>query len=243
MNLPKSIHPCPISDALFEIRFFPKTHPGAVFGLVYNVLKDDFNKGVVNLPILQIPEVVRKLDSNLKYKPHYKISNDSFVVQIGPEVLSISSFPKYVGWKKFSEKIFDVLKKIEDIEIINSIVRIGIRYVNFFEKNIYDEIDLKVLIANKEIEYNNTIIRTEIIQQGYRSTLQIGNNATLQVENGTTKNRKSGSFIDIDTFKNDELESFFSNKEKIINKVHKKEKELFFSLLKDDFLSNLNPEY
>ncbi len=234
MDLPRKINPCPILDALLEIRFSSKMHPSAVFGILYNVLKDEFGK-VVNLPILQLPESVRAADSNLKFKPHYRISNENFVVQIGPDVLSISSFPKYVGWNKFSKTIFNVLEKVENVGIIDSILRLGIRYVNFFESNIYNEIDLKVLIANKEIDYNNTIIRSEIKQQEFNSTLQIGNNATSK--------DKKGSFIDIDTFKINDLGNFFSTKVQIINEGHEKEKELFFSLLSDKFLSKLNPEY
>ena len=51
MRLSKEISPCPIIDAILEIRFIPNIHPNAVFGLIYNTLRNDF-PNVENLPII-----------------------------------------------------------------------------------------------------------------------------------------------------------------------------------------------
>lgn len=234
MNLPSNIDPCPIVDALLEVRFTSIINANAVFGIIYNVLQNDFPK-VESLPILQLPDIIKANDPNFKYKPYYKISNDRFVVQIGPEVITISSFPTYQGWDLFSQIILDVLSKVENIKIINTIERIGIRYINFFETNIFEKINLKVYLEEDEIQYNNTIVRTEIEQGEFKSTLQTANNAII--------NEKIGSIIDIDTFTTNNLESFFSRKIEIIEAGHLKEKELFFSLLKTEFLNTLHPKY
>lgn len=234
MALPKAINPCPILDALFEIRFTTKIHPSAVFGMIYNALQVDFPK-VENLPILQLPEAVRATDPNFKFKPHYRISNERFVTQIGPDVVAISSFPNYAGWDEFSTQIFSILDRIEKVGIVSSVSRIGIRYINFFDNDIFKDIDLKVCIGNNDIAYKNTIIRTEIEQESFKSSLQVANNAN--------HNNKLGSIIDIDTFTESNLKDFFTNKETLISDGHKKEKELFYSLLKEDFLKTLNPTY
>ena len=234
MTLPKSINPCPILDALFEIRFTTKIHPSAVFGMIYNALQDDFPK-VENLPILQLPEAVRTNDPNFKFKPHYRISNDKFVVQIGPDVVSISSFPKYAGWDEFSKQIFNILDRIDNVGIVNSVTRIGIRYINFFDNDIFKDLDLKICIGDNDIAYKNTIVRTEIEQDSFKSSLQVANNAN--------HNNKLGSIIDIDTFTELNLKDFFKQKEALVSDGHTKEKELFYSLIKDDFLNTLNPTY
>ena len=96
----------------------------------------DFPK-VENLPILQLPEPLRMGDPNLRFKPHYKVHNGSISIQIGPDVLAISSFPKYIGWAEFSTILFDILTRIEKINIIKNVSRIGIRYINFFENDIF----------------------------------------------------------------------------------------------------------
>ncbi|PKL84819.1 MAG: TIGR04255 family protein [Ignavibacteriae bacterium HGW-Ignavibacteriae-1] len=234
MNLPKTIKPCPIIDASVEIRFIPKINQNAVFGLIYQVLQDEFAT-VESLPILQLPEIVRSSDPNFKFKPLYKTSNNDYVVQIGPNVLTISSFPNYVGWDKFSKKIFEILHKVETIDIIDRIERLGLRYINFFEDNIFDNIHLKVRLGSQVILNKNTVVRTEIEHGDFNSTLQIANNGI--------NNNRLGSIIDIDAFTSMELDKFFINKEIIINKGHAYEKELFFSLITDDFLKTLNPIY
>lgn len=234
MLLPTKISPCPIIDAIFEIRFSSSTHPNAVFGLVYSALEKDF-PNVETLPILEFPEVVRVNDPALYYKPHYKLPAQGFVLQVGPNVLSISSFPVYLGWKCFFEKILDILNKIEKIGFINNIKRMGIRYINFFDDNIYNQINLKININDSPISYNNTVVRTEILQADFFSTLQVANN----VKN----NGKIGSIIDIDAYNEKALDDFFTRKEVLISDGHQKEKELFFSLLDPDFLQTLNPEY
>jgi uncharacterized protein (TIGR04255 family) len=234
MRLPKKINPCPIIDALIEIRFSTNINSDAVFGLIYNALHSDFEK-VDKLPIMQLPDQVRNADPNLKFKPHYRFSNENIVLQVGPNVISISSFPQYTGWSSFSSKIYEILEKVQNIGIIDSIIRIGIRYINFFEQNIFDNINLKVTLSEDTIDYKNTVIRTEINQDTYKSTLQVANNAN--------HNNKNGSVIDIDTFMDKNIDDFFNRKKDIIDNGHEKEKELFFSLLKEEFLKTLNPEY
>ena len=183
-----------------------------------------------------MPDLVRASDPNFKYKPHYKISNEKFVLQIGPEVIAISAFPNYVGWEDFSNKIFDILDKIKDVGIINTIERIGLRYINFFEGNIVNSINFDISINNKNIAYKNTVLRTEIEHDANFSS-------TIQIANSAINRDKIGSIIDIDTFCSKNLVDFFSNKIEIINKAHANEKELFFSLLKTDFLQTLKPTY
>lgn len=234
MPLPEKISPCPIKDALVEIRFNASVPPSAVFGILYNAIRDKFQK-VENLPILQIPDNVRSVDPNLKHKPHYRLSNEQTVVQIGPDVLSISSYPEYLGWAKFSEDILEILRKVESLNVITEVTRLGLRYINFFPENIFPKIRFEVKMAEEQINYRNTVIRTEIEHESFLSTLQISNNASL--------NNESGSIIDIDTFKVNDLKNFFSIVEDLLNRGHEEEKTLFFSLLKESELKKLNPQY
>lgn len=233
ITLPKSLENCPILDSLIEIRFESKVHPNAIFGIIYSALDSEF-KNVENLPILQIPEPIRMADPDLKYKPLYRIFNKEFVVQIGSDVITVGSYPKYVGWTRFSNKIISILNTIEELNVIKKVERFGLRYINFFSENIFDKINLGInLDSNKELK--NTIIKTEIQQGYYKSILQITNNA--EAEN------TFGSVIDIDTYKTKGLQNFFNDKHDIINEAHNKEKKLFFSLLKDDYLQSLKPKY
>ena len=142
IQLPVSIEKCPIVDALIEIRFDTKVNPSAVFGLIYGVLMQKYPGQVINLPILQLPEAVRNSDPALKYKPLYRIVNENVIIQIGPDVLSISSVIPYIGWESFKEHAAEIIRQVITADIINRVSRLGHRYINFFESNILNQITM-----------------------------------------------------------------------------------------------------
>ncbi len=86
-----------------------------------------------------------------------------------------------------------------------------------------------------------TNIRTEITDSKIKKILQIANNAQIVV--GTES--ELGSVIDIDCIHDmsEDSQRFFEIYNDLIEKAHREEKELFFSLLKDSFLETLNPVY
>ena len=44
MQIPKKITPCPILEAIVEIRFEPEEPDDAIFGIIYNKFKKRFPK-------------------------------------------------------------------------------------------------------------------------------------------------------------------------------------------------------
>lgn len=239
MELPLKIDPCPIRDAVIEVRFSTNLYPNASFGLIYNALKDQF-PNVEKLPILQIPEQVRDSDPGLKYKPHYKLIGENFSVQVGNDVLSVSPILPYPGSKKFLDLVYSVLNSVFELSIISDVTRLGIRYTNYFQNNkIFDNINLDIKISGKAINYKNTVLKTEIIKQEFTSTLSISNNSELRDNNTVVK----GSILDIDTYKYYSDKTFIQNFEKELQHARIIEKELFFSLLNENFLKEFNPIY
>lgn len=238
MRLPKKIEVCPIVDTIVEIRFTTNIHSNAVFGLIYNQLKEDFSK-VEKLPILQVPEQIRESDPGLKFQPYYKLLSNTYSVQIGPEVLSISSPIPYDGWENYRNEIISVFEKVFAIKIIQHVSRLGIRYVNFFDFDVLKKINFSIGINEQPVAYKNTALRTEIEKDGFLNTLLISNSAERN-DQGTTQN---GSLIDIDTFRTYSDSEFLSNYEEEIDKGREIEKDIFFSLLSDKLLNELNPTY
>lgn len=239
MELPKAIEHCPIFESVFEIRFSSSIYASAVFGLIYNKIKDKYPT-VEKLPIMQIPEEVRENDPNLKYKPIYKVIGENYIIQIGPKVFSVNSAGNsYPGWEKLSKEINSCVEKLYSLDIIDEIERIGLRYINFFELDIFRKINFKVEINSSPSSLVNSLFRTEIRINELKQTLQIANNARQE----NVLNKKDGSIIDIDTFTNPDdfmdLDDLFN----LLEKAHLEEKRLFFSLLHDDFLQSLKPIY
>jgi uncharacterized protein (TIGR04255 family) len=240
MKLPKEINPCPIVEAVVEIRFSTNIHSSAVFGIVYNKFKDKFPT-VEKLPILDIPDQIREKDPNLIFKPYFTVKNSDSLIKVGPRVLTINQRDIYKGWGNYSVTIYEVLEKIKKLNIITTIKRLGIRYTNFFEGiDIFEKINLKVLHSGKQILGNPTFIRIEIPDGNFSNLLQIANKANYSKGN---KPPKDGSIIDIDTVMDKSLNTFFKDFNKIIEEGHFVEKKLFFGLLNPGFLKTLNPIY
>ena len=238
MKIPTKITPCPIVDANIGIIFEPNIVNDAVFGIVFKVLQSKYPKATP-LPILQIPEEIRHKDPNLINQPHYKLSNGMFSVLVGPKAITLSSPKEYVGWEIFLKEIVAVFEKMKEADVIKKVQRLGLRYINFFESDVFDKISLAVNVGNKPLKSNNTFIRAELPCNDFTSILQITNNAQIGIEN----KKYAGSVIDIDTYTTSNLDDFFVSFVDLVIKGHEEEKKIFFQLLNEDFLATLNPTY
>jgi uncharacterized protein (TIGR04255 family) len=238
MKIPKKIDPCPIIESIVEIRFDSDLPADAVFGIAYTALKNEYPK-VEKLPILQVPEIIRSKEQQFWFKPHYQLSNENFLFQIGPKVFSVNNINEYAGWDTFRERILATLRRISELEIVNDVSRLGIRYINYFDFDIMNNISLSMQLYDKAFDTKNVTIRAEIDAGKFLNVLQIANNAEISFRNQL----KKGSVIDIDTVYTAKIDNFFEIMEELIEEGHLEEKKLFFSLLRKDYLETLNPEY
>lgn len=239
MELPTRIDPDPVKEALVEIRFLPSPPSDAVFGVLYERFEDRYPE-VEKLPILQLPEQAREEEH--RFKPHYRLPGEPYMLQLGPRVLSIVNREEYQGWQDFSATVLDILEDVQESGIVEQVLRFGVRYTNFFEANIFEELQLDIQSGEKDLVGDETYLRTLMDHEDEcDSVLQIANSAQFQQgENPPSQ----GSIIDIDTFSNELSDrSFFDEAEQLLNSAHNHEKSLFFSLLTDEFLESLNPEY
>lgn len=238
MKLPKSINPCPIVEAVIEIRFDTIVPQNAVFGIIYNGLKSLLEVEPTNLPILQIPENIRLNDSSFKFKPHYEFKKGDDVIQVGPDVLLYSIGHNYRGWDESSNDIYRLLEEVFNLKFIKNINRLGLRYINFFEEEIYDSINIDINLNGEPINYNKTILNTSFNHGTFSSTLRISNISKV--------NNKDGSIIDIDTYCDLELPVEDDINEKVVKLIeegHLEEKKLFYSLLKKEYTDKIEVKY
>lgn len=238
MDLPKKITPCPIVEAIIELRFEPDVPDEAVFGLIHRKIKDEYTH-LQKLPILDLPEYVKKNQPNLKFKPYYKFSNETYDINLGPRVISLIKKEPYEGWQAFSESAKSILNKMNQLEIIKKIERLGLRYINFFDGNIYDKVNLALTLGNESFIKEDTYIKNVFGKSGHKIILQLGNNANLNKNNEVRK----GSLLDVDVHLESLSNEFLMDSDDILNSIHKNEKEIFFKLLEDNFIKELNPQY
>lgn len=241
-QIPKKLNKCPLVDVIFEIRFSPIVTPEVVFPMIYNKISNDFGK-IESLPISQMPAQIRDNDPNLEFAPHFRLRNklnSNHILQIGPKVVVWSSSPIYSGWESFRAYTALLLSKVIQSDVFNNIIRIGFRATNFFEgTNIFEnKLKAEIRLGGNEIKYRQTMLRTEIIKGEFHSTVQILNDAQVNLPSAN----KTGSLIDIDTFCMP-IESSTDDIESKLDRAHEIEKEIFFSLLKEEFLNILDPIY
>lgn len=242
-RIPSKIAPCPVIESIVEIRFKRKasirdlpTHD------LPNLLasKTGFSE-ITELPQAKIPEELVEQDPHLPFIPQYQLRKDNFILQLGTSVISINNAGEYVGWERFSEIIYSVLKQIFELDLIQEIQRIGLRYIDFFENNVFEKINIEVMHDQQSFSEQDLFLRYIKKVDDYCSIVQIANQVT--VINNVEQTELKGSTIDIDTFYEGQVPVDKDNIKEIIEAAHIKEKEIFFGLVTEAFLQELNPEY
>ncbi len=239
MKLPLSITPCPIAQAVVEVRFDTDTPEDAAFGLVYNALKVDFPKNTA-LPMASLPAEFRKSDPNLSHQPLHRLDGEHLTVLVGAQAVTVGVRGAYPGWALAAERFRATLARIAQTGLIRTPRRFGLRYISFFQGDIFPNLALSIAVAEEPIIGEGTHIKTVLQAEGCRLLLQVGKDLMLVGEQ-----KKSGSIIDIDAFvtEPEATNGFDVALADFLEKAHLAEKQLFFKLLKTEFLDTFNPIY
>src|SRR5690606_21437599 len=201
-------------------------------------LKDEFPI-VEETNILSIPEQIRNSDPSFAYQALYKVKNEKFVLQIGTNMVAISSYPKYLGWDEFSATCRKILEVIYNLSIISKVQRIGIRYINQFNGDISKEINVNLNVDNISGKTNigNLAFNVKYQDTDFSSLIQ------YRVQSGEILSQVPITIIDIDTscslFHSSEIDYIWDR----ISEGHNVEKRIFFELLKTDYIQKLDPVY
>ncbi len=239
MKLPLSITPCPIAEAVVEVRFDTDAPEDAVFGLVYHALKADFPKSSA-LPMASLPPEVRKSDPGLVHQPLHRLIGEHLTVLVGAQAVTVGIRGAYPGWAAAAERFRATFTRIADTGLIGKPRRFGLRYISFFPGDILPNLTLAIAIAGNPIRGAGTHLKTVIEVEGCQLLLQVGKDLMLVGEQ-----KKTGSVIDIDSFVTEpEVDGEFDTAlADFLEKAHLAEKQLFFELLKTEFLDTLSPTY
>lgn len=238
MSLPVKIEPCPLIETVIELRLQRKDAipQDAVFGIVFNALKVKY-PSVKGLPILELPEPIRNNDPNLKYAPYYISTRDNISLNIGPNVISLGCQSPYVGWTKLFSEIKETFNTIHDTGVFEKVLRVSIRAIDFFDGNIFENINLKINLMGSVVTPKNTIFKTVLMEGEISTVLQIANDVNIKTSDSK---ELLGSVVDLDSFylareKEDlKINEIFDR----VEEVHLVEKKLFFTLMNEDFLKS-----
>lgn len=227
----KSFKPCPITDAVFEIRFDGSLDKvEELFFQIYNVVKELFNDSdYIRLPVLDIPLDLRKNNKNFILTPHYHIKGRDYILRVAPCAISIGLVGEYSNWNDFSQFIFSVIDKY----LPSNIKRIGLRYISFFQNNIFDKTNIKLTINDNSLITGKNLIRYEFEEKLFKCILQISNIASLAINTSQLQ----GSNLDIDVIY--ELIKEDTDLKEVINNAHTIMKDILGTILTTEFIKEL----
>src|SRR5262249_31158044 len=144
-RLPVRINPCPIVESIFEIRF-NSTVPWEILpGLLYAQIRERYPTEK-KLPLADVPEALRK-DADLANLPMMQFPGEKFVVQIGPRVVGLATTPnEYPGWLAIEPELEWLIARLKAAEIVAETERLGVRYIDFFSGNLFQNLLLSVQV-------------------------------------------------------------------------------------------------
>lgn len=190
----------------------------------------------------QIPQGFRDADPLFAHQPYRRQIGEHFSLQAGPRMFGlVTKRHSYPGWNAFWAAMAEVLEGVQTMGIVSEVVRLGLRYTNVFDFDIFTQLTLGLHACGGPLQNSQTGISTVFVQGQFSHLLQI-NNAAMVV--GADNKLQQGSILDIDTSLNVTMPDFFPQAEVLFRQAHEAEKRLFFGLLKSEYVvNNLNPEY
>ena len=83
--LPERIVPCPIVEAIFEIRFSTVIPWSVLPGLLFLKVRDKY-PDQNELPLAQVPPALRSHDPRLTHLPLLQFVGQKHLIQVGPQM-------------------------------------------------------------------------------------------------------------------------------------------------------------
>lgn len=248
--LPKKISPDRIRDAIVQVFFSTEIPPEPLVGFLFSVLGSRCGLEYSNRPLLhKRPEAPPLLPASFEVQiplsPTHVFFNDDIKVHLLENSLVFNCVQGYIGWKNYFLLIGKVLRELSEQGIITSFHRVGIRYTSEFANiDIWEHTKFAFTLYDRQTSFLNGNFNLSWFDEPHRIILNLGSKSEQRsLLNHEVKKIKFLSLIDVDVIH----ENFEIKDPKeyldIIDKAHKKEKEIFFDLLKPEFLKTLKPEY
>ncbi len=194
-----------ITEAVCDIRFrLPKTQewrpslPGELFKYIQNEYPEmepvlemgfqfEFGSSGTGTKLLPQPQKVR-----------FKHKSRSLILQLAENSFSVNTLPPYQGWETMRNDVLSAWQQVEDVLKPEVITRIGLRYINRFDKETDQDHLGDWLVANDYIP--NGILSSE---PGFLLRIQVHLNFenVLIITLGDTKSEFGGQgaiIFDID---------------------------------------------
>ena len=238
-RLPEKITPCPVVEAVLEIRFVTSESWRTLPGLLYSHIRDRYREQR-DLPLAQFPEDFVRRDPSLTYLPLVQFFSADFLIQFGPRMIAVSTKPKeYPGWTAIRAEMAWLLERVKESGFVSEGERLSVRYIDFFEEDVFSKLLLGAHVGERALEPRELSISTVLRRDPLTARLMVSNSAIL----GGSEQARSGSILDLDVWLGSLDFDLFENGIEKFGEAHQMVKQVFFGLLRPEFLATLNPIY
>lgn len=245
MKLPKRLEHQPLVETLLEIRIGGAEQPMAdvLPGLVFSQMSGLFSRTEA-LPLASIPRLMREKEENLRFKAHHRLIGDKFVLSVGDHVIALSRMAPYGGWEEFRETLHQVIDVVESADLVDDIVRFSMKSLNVipqFTDRQLDMVRINVALNDQPLPDRGFRLRTETKDEQFIRIIEIAPNAHPATRLG---GEFKGLQLNVDCIREiAEEDGSWDLVRGELEELHSECKRLFFSLLTDDTLEALGPEY
>jgi len=236
--MPVRISPCPILEVILEIRFVTAEDWALLPGLLYTHIKERYPKSE-NLPITEMPEEFLRTEPGMVHAPRIRFLGKGFVIQFGPRVISLLTQGEYPGWHAIKDELRWLLEKLEAAAFIHEGERLGMRYIDFFEDDIFSRLELDIRSGGEPVSGVEMNFATVFRREQMTARLVLQNGAMALRGNKMV----AGSILDLDVWLGPSDFEIFGNVAERFEDAHRCNKEIFFGILKTEFLDSLAPVY
>lgn len=243
-ELPAKLDKTPLVDAMFELRFEPQLEAvgDLLPGMLYAAYNGQYSE-IESLPLSRMPRDLRQKDALLTYSAHNQLAGERNILRIGDRAIVLSIIWPYPGWDAFVADILDLVNKVQQTNLIKSLNRFSLRYINVIASQTDNQLSLlntKIEIGGKPVSEKGFQLRFENHSDDFLTIVKIVPDTLATVKDG---NEYGGILIDIDTIKELSGDSFWNNTEEHLNTCHDVLKTHFYSLLSPETLKSLGPGY
>lgn len=246
-RLPTRLLKEPVIEAIFELRFSSTVPVSTILsGALYASLKCDT---IERLPHAEIPDVIRKSDPNLRYAPLVKLGWTNFSIVIGDSSIAMSSGNPYPGWAKFKDGILSTLKAVAEVErgTIGAIERYSLKYSDVLENSIFsgrnDHLKINLSFGENQLVQATTHARSEVHEPPFIHIIDFFGQAGVTLPSGANR---EGSLLTTDSIymaESPALSELMTSIPENLDKLHSRNKEIFFSCLTQAGIDLLEPQY
>lgn len=236
----KRISPCPTIEAIIQINCTFAVDRDVVVGLIYSLLngkEEGLELRIERLPILNLPEEIRRNDPNLKDKPWYKINYGEYYILIGFFGVAFGINQLNNRWSSFKSFSIQILNDLKG-NVIKGISAISLKHLDFFHDiNIFEKTKCQINLNGKQITSVPTIFKTELLEDKFVRAIQITNG--VQLRNDILKIDDYGSLIETNLFtRHISLDNF----NQVIDNARALQERSLLGLLSDEYLATFEIE-